>query len=157
MPNIFRSVLYEFKNFDTSVSLIPIQLPPKIKIKEIAASNTHFIALTSELIVYAWGENSRGQLGHGDSAAWKQTPQPVESLRGKSIKMIGAGDGYSVFVSDSGMLMTCGDGTFGCLGHGDWNNSSRPRLIGNNLEFYYVSCNNRKIDNLILFRETFKC
>lgn len=43
---------------------------------------------------------------------------------------IGAGDGYSVFVSESGMMMTCGDGTFGCLGHGDWNNSIRPRLIG---------------------------
>lgn len=26
--------------------------------------------------------------------------------------------------------MTCGDGTFGCLGHGDWNNSIRPHLIG---------------------------
>jgi hypothetical protein len=43
---------------------------------------------------------------------------------------VGAGDGYSVFVSDSGMMMSCGDGTFGCLGHCDWNNSIRPRLIG---------------------------
>lgn len=132
-----RSVLYDFKHFDSPVTLIPITLPPKIKVKEIAVSNTHFIALTSELIVYTWGENSRGQLGHGDSAAWKQTPMPVESLRGKSIKMVGAGDGYSVFVSDSGMLMTCGDGTFGCLGHGDWNNVSRPKLIGN----YFIRFN----------------
>lgn len=83
-----------------------------------------------ELIVYTWGEGSRGQLGHGDCTPWKNTPQPVEALRGKSIKVIAAGDGYSVFVSDSGMLMTCGDGTFGCLGHGDWNNFARPRLIG---------------------------
>lgn len=43
---------------------------------------------------------------------------------------IGAGDGFSAFVSDSGMVMTCGDGTFGCLGHGDWNNENKPRLIG---------------------------
>jgi len=43
---------------------------------------------------------------------------------------VGAGDGYSVFVSDSGMMMSCGDGTFGCLGHCDWNNFIRPRLIG---------------------------
>lgn len=43
---------------------------------------------------------------------------------------MGAGDGYSVFVSDSGMMMSCGDGTFGCLGHCDWNNCIRPRLIG---------------------------
>jgi len=45
--------------------------------------------------------------------------------------MVGAGDGFSVFVSGSGMLMTCGDGSFGCLGHSDWNNLSKPKLIGN--------------------------
>lgn len=53
---------------------------------------------------------------------------------------IGAGDGYSVFVSDSGMVMTCGDGTFGCLGHGDWNNSTRPRLIGEWINFSVRNC-----------------
>ena len=25
--------------------------------------------------------------------------------------------------------MTCGDGSFGALGHGDWNSSARPMLI----------------------------
>ncbi len=25
--------------------------------------------------------------------------------------------------------MTCGEGTSGCLGHGDWCSTSRPRLI----------------------------
>lgn len=25
--------------------------------------------------------------------------------------------------------MTCGDGSSGCLGHGDWSSASRPRLI----------------------------
>ena len=39
------------------------------------------------------------------------------------------------------MMMTCGDGTFGCLGHGDWNNSVRPRLVGEYefLHFYFSS------------------
>jgi hypothetical protein len=25
--------------------------------------------------------------------------------------------------------MTCGDGSFGALGHGDWNSVARPKLI----------------------------
>lgn len=79
--------------------------------------------------MYSWGEGKKGQLGHGDTEPWRQHPEIVEGLKGKSINRVGAGDAYSVFVSDSGMMMTCGDGTFGCLGHGDWNNSIRPHLI----------------------------
>ena len=37
-------------------------------------------------------------------------------LKAKSITKVGAGDGFSVFASDNGILMTCGDGTLGCLG-----------------------------------------
>ena len=45
--------------------------------------------------------------------------QPILSqtlLKAKSITKVGAGDGFSVFASDNGILMTCGDGTLGCLG-----------------------------------------
>ena len=38
------------------------------------------------------------------------------SLKTKSITKVGAGDGFSVFASDNGIVMTCGDGTLGCLG-----------------------------------------
>ncbi|KAJ9591396.1 hypothetical protein L9F63_002002, partial [Diploptera punctata] len=127
--NFVRSVLYDLKSYESAVALTPIQLPPRSKVMEVAVSNTHIIALTTEMLVYTWGEGKKGQLGHGDTEPWRQHPESVEALRGKSINRIGAGDGYSVFVSDSGMMMTCGDGTFGCLGHGDWNNSVRPRLV----------------------------
>lgn len=39
------------------------------------------------------------------------------------------GDYFTVFGSDNGIVMTCGDGRFGCLGHGDWQGVCRPRLI----------------------------
>ncbi|XP_049779795.1 serine/threonine-protein kinase Nek8 [Schistocerca cancellata] len=126
-----RSVLYDLRVFEDNIAITPIQLPPRSHIKEVACSNTHFIVLTSELVVYTWGEGKKGQLGHGDTELWKSQPEPVEALKGKSVHRVGAGDGYSVFVSDSGMLMTCGDGTFGCLGHGDWNNCLRPKLVEN--------------------------
>ena len=34
-----------------------------------------------------------------------------------------------MFSSDNGIVLTCGDGSAGCLGHGDWSSISRPRLI----------------------------
>jgi hypothetical protein len=33
------------------------------------------------------------------------------------------------YFSDNGIVMTCGDGSFGALGHGDWNSVARPKLI----------------------------
>ena len=38
-----------------------------------------------DLIVYTWGEGKRGQLGHGETENWREFPEPVEALRGKSI------------------------------------------------------------------------
>ncbi|CAG0922939.1 unnamed protein product, partial [Notodromas monacha] len=38
-------------------------------------------------------------------------------------------EGFSAFASDSGIVMTCGEGNQGCLGHGDWNSSAKPKLI----------------------------
>lgn len=39
------------------------------------------------------------------------------------------GEGFSIFASDNGIVLTCGDGTSGCLGHGDTLSCYRPRLI----------------------------
>ena len=84
---------------------------------KVAVSTSHIVALTSELLVFTWGDGRRGQLGHGELETWRSRPEAVESLKTKSITKVGAGDGFSVFASDNGILMTCGDGTLGCLGN----------------------------------------
>lgn len=43
-----------------------------------------------------------------------------------------------MFSSDNGIVLTCGDGSAGCLGHGDWSSISRPRLIEALLRFDHV-------------------
>ena len=48
---------------------------------------------------------------------------------------VAAGDGFSVFASDSGAVLTCGDGAAGCLGHGDYSHCVRPRLVGKALHW----------------------
>lgn len=122
-----RSVLYLY---DTStLNISPVDgFPLKIKIRQIVIGENHFIALGTELNVYAWGENDHGQLGHGNMEPCNK-PKLVEALKGKSVTSACAGSSFSVFVSDNGILMTCGDGRYGCLGHGDLVSSQRPRLI----------------------------
>ncbi|XP_072889298.1 uncharacterized protein [Hemitrygon akajei] len=122
-----RTALYYFSMSD--MKLCPMDgLPAKIKIRQVAISDTHMIAVTAERTVYTWGSNLKGQLGHGDQQS-RSRPQLVEALKGKFIARACGGHGFSVFTSDNGIVMTSGDGAQGCLGHGDFFSTSRPCLI----------------------------
>ncbi len=60
-----RSVLYYY---DTSVSSFsPVELPARIQIVDVAVGSDHVVVVTSEHIVFAFGDGSRGQLGLGTS------------------------------------------------------------------------------------------
>ncbi|XP_076308952.1 uncharacterized protein LOC143224678 [Tachypleus tridentatus] len=87
------------------------------------------IGLTYDLMVYTWGEGKKGQLGHGFLEPWLCKPKCVEALKDKNITKVCAGEGFSVFSSSNGIVMTCGDGSQGCLGYGGWNSSSKPKLV----------------------------
>ena len=52
------------------------------------------------------------------------------------------GGEFSVFVSDNGILMTCGRGDKGALGHGEFSDALKPRLIETLLSYDVaaVSC-----------------
>ncbi|XP_067874142.1 uncharacterized protein [Heterodontus francisci] len=113
----------------SDLELCPIEgLTAKVKIIQVAVTDSHMIAVAAERAVYTWGNNVKGQLGHGDLQS-RSRPQLVEALKGKFIVRACCGDGFSVFLSDNGIVMTCGDGAQGCLGHGDHFSTSRPCLI----------------------------
>lgn len=74
---------------------------------QVSVSNTHIIALTSDHLVFTWGEGRRGQLGHGEVESWRSRPHCVEALKAKSITRVAAGDGFSLFTrSVTGMNLT---------------------------------------------------
>lgn len=39
------------------------------------------------------------------------------------------GDRFTVLLTDNGIVMSFGDGDYGCMGHGDWSSVSRPKLV----------------------------
>ncbi|XP_021355161.1 uncharacterized protein LOC110451456 [Mizuhopecten yessoensis] len=131
-----RSLFFYFES--SSASITPIELPPKIKIRHAAAGEDHVIVVTTERQVFTWGEGGKGQLGHGNTESLTK-PTLVEALTGKSITRGSCGAGFSIFASDNGIILTCGDGTKGCLGHGDWTSTYRPRLIESLLSVDVIS------------------
>ncbi|KAJ4871708.1 Regulator of chromosome condensation (RCC1) family protein [Raphanus sativus] len=87
-------------------------------ISMLACGGAHVIALTSGGKVFTWGRGNSGQLGHGDNLN-TYLPKPLSFFHDGDyvISQASAGWSHSAFVSDSGCLFTCGNGSFGQLGH----------------------------------------
>ncbi|KAL0385696.1 UNVERIFIED_CONTAM: putative E3 ubiquitin-protein ligase HERC2 [Sesamum radiatum] len=92
----------------------------------LSCGGAHVIALSPGM----WksvdvGRGTSGQLGHGEMVSSLQ-PKAVKALESFTITHVSAGWNHSGFVSGSGAIYTCGDGTFGQLGHGDFKSQCSP-------------------------------
>ncbi|XP_057251512.1 ultraviolet-B receptor UVR8 isoform X4 [Beta vulgaris subsp. vulgaris] len=99
------------------------------QISLLSCGGAHVIALTSGGKVLSWGRGASGQLGHAEIVSNCLYPKLVDSLTNFNISHVSAGWNHSGFVSDSGCLFTCGDGSFGQLGHGDYQSYSSPMQV----------------------------
>ncbi|KNA22104.1 hypothetical protein SOVF_037040 [Spinacia oleracea] len=111
----------------------------------LSCGGAHVIALTSGGKVLSWGRGSSGQLGHDQIMPNCSFPKLVASLSSFNISHVSAGWNHSGFVSDSGCLFTCGDGSFGQLGHGDFKSYSSPIEVSffNSKHVEQVACGMR--------------
>jgi alpha-tubulin suppressor-like RCC1 family protein len=90
-------------NIQDCPRLVKIKEP----VKQVACGQAHVLVLTDAGDVYAFGEASMGQLGHG-SRSNVRNPRLV--LRGKEIHQIDAGRYHSMAVSAYGVLYSWGCG-----------------------------------------------
>ncbi|CAL5428890.1 unnamed protein product [Camellia sinensis] len=97
-------------------------------ISVLSCGGAHVIALTTGGRVLTWGRGTSGQLGHGEMVNCLH-PKPVQLLETLIVTHVSAGWNHSGFVTDTGCLFTCGDGSFGQLGHGDYNSHSSPVML----------------------------
>ena len=88
-------------------------------VTQIACSGYHFLALCSDGVLAAWGDNSSGQLGDGSVESSDIPVQVVSSgaLGGQQIAHIYASDGFSAALTASGTLFTWGVGPMGREGY----------------------------------------
>ncbi|CAM6042599.1 unnamed protein product [Sphagnum compactum] len=95
---------------------------------QIACGGSHAVAVLGNGEAMTWGRGLSGALGHGNESSWN-LPNPVKSLQGIKISSAAAGWNHTAFVTESGGLYTCGDGTFGQLGLGDTETRFLPCLV----------------------------
>jgi alpha-tubulin suppressor-like RCC1 family protein len=85
------------------------------------------VAIKSNGTLWAWGNNSGGQLGDGTTAN-KSSPTQVETATNWST--ISAGDSHTVAIKTDGTLWAWGSNTYGQLGNGTTTQQFSPSQIG---------------------------
>ena len=105
-----------------------VQVSGLTSITAIAAGAGHNVALKNDGTIWAWGNNSNGQLGDG-SATSSNIPVQVRGLSGMSIgtvTAIAAGYDHTVVLKNDGTVWAWGNNATGQLGNGNIQPSSTP-------------------------------
>ncbi|MBI3609808.1 MAG: hypothetical protein HY204_03790 [Nitrospirae bacterium] len=108
----------------------PIQVSVLTNVIAIAAGGRHSIAIKTDGTVWAWGQNSGGQLGIGSADINPHsTPFQVPGL--SVVSSIAAGDSHTVALDGAGNVWAWGSNSHGQLGNGDpgLNNQFSPVLV----------------------------
>ena len=87
-----------------------------IKVLEISCGHDYALARTS-CGVYAWGDNTYGQLGLGDRHK-RQLPTMIEFLSHTPIVALACGDNHSMVIGSNNIVSVFGDNRYGQLGIG---------------------------------------
>lgn len=105
----------------------PTIIPSLTHITAIAAGGNYSLALQDNGTVWAWGDNSNGQLGDGTNSGKNQ---PVQVLNLQDIRAIAAGKNHALALKSDGTVWTWGYNGFGQLGNGNQTSQNTPEPIG---------------------------
>ena len=75
---------------------------------QVCAGFSHTVCVTADGAAFAFGSNSFGQLGLGDTKGGDVPTLLGEELENKSVVQVAAGGGHSVFVTADGLVFACG-------------------------------------------------
>jgi uncharacterized repeat protein (TIGR01451 family) len=118
----------ELGNGNTTNSSTPVQVVTSgggafTNVENVAGGFSHSLAVRSDGTVWAWGNNSLGELGNGTTTI-SSTPVQVSGLSG--VEAVGAGQFYSLAIKSDGTVWAWGWNIYGQLGNGTTTNSSTP-------------------------------
>lgn len=101
-----------------------------VQVKSVACSEYQTYALTHSGEVYSWGDTDCGAVIGQEKSSSHWLPHRISGpLDGIVISKVACGEWHSAMVSTTGKLFTCGDGTFGVLGHGNFQSVSQPKEV----------------------------
>ncbi|KTF86919.1 hypothetical protein cypCar_00029618, partial [Cyprinus carpio] len=127
----------------------PLRLLPMLntEVIQVSLGCTQKMGITKSGRLITWEAPS---VGSGEptlpGAVEQMQPQFIsrflEGQSGVMIKSVSCGDLFTTCLSDRGIIMTFGSGSNGCLGHGNFNDVTQPKIVEALLgyELVQVSC-----------------
>ncbi len=104
----------------------PVLMPAGVSGVSVAAGLYHSLAIGSDGKVYAWGDNTYGQLGNGTTTS---STSPVVSSISATPSTIAAGEYFSSALLPNGGIDSWGLNSFGQLGNGTSTNELNPTAV----------------------------
>ena len=114
----------------TNPSFVPtaVDLPSGVSIAQVSAGEDYALAVTTGGQVYAWGDDTFGQLGNGQSGsgAMSDVPALVSLPADTAVSEVSTRGYFSLALTDGGSVLSWGAGLGGTLGDGGTSSSSTP-------------------------------
>ena len=132
-----NNLMRQLGNGSTTDSSTPINISApvaspinNVKITDITCGQYHNMAIDENGNVWAWGRNTSGQLGLGDTTTVVNRPTKVTALSDVDVKAITCGQSTSFALDASGKVLSWGNNPFGILGNGTSSgNTSWPGYV----------------------------
>uniref|UniRef100_A0A8C4NCE4 non-specific serine/threonine protein kinase n=1 Tax=Eptatretus burgeri TaxID=7764 RepID=A0A8C4NCE4_EPTBU len=125
--------------------LSPLKLPvPNADIVQVALGRTQRTGITKAGKLIGWEQSPPGMdhcllPGTVDSSEQQFSFHFLDGLSGVTMKQIACGDLFTVCLTDRGIIMTYGSGSSGCLGHGNYKDVNKPKMLEALLGYEVVS------------------
>jgi hypothetical protein len=111
-----------------------------LNIIDMKCGSFHALFLTSSGEVYAWGDNSNGQIGNGCND-YDYAPIKVNGFCGERVVMISCGSCHSMALTESGHVYSWGSNKYGQLGNENTVYSNTPKVVElNSISVERISC-----------------
>uniref|UniRef100_A0AAQ5YWU9 non-specific serine/threonine protein kinase n=1 Tax=Amphiprion ocellaris TaxID=80972 RepID=A0AAQ5YWU9_AMPOC len=126
----------------------PLRLPMlNTEVLQVSLGRTQKMGVTKSGRLITWEAPSVGS-GEASLPGVVEQMQPqfisrfLEGQSGVTIKSVSCGDLFTTCMTDRGIIMTFGSGSNGCLGHGNFNDVTQPKIVEALLgyELVQVSC-----------------
>lgn len=109
-------------SFNQTTVWTPGRPLPGVPVAAIAAGTWHSLAFTEDYGLAAWGSNSFGQLGTGDTTQRKEATLVRGAVEGQTLTNLSIGDFHSLALGSDGTAYSWGRNASGELGDGSLDN-----------------------------------
>ncbi|KAJ4828795.1 hypothetical protein Tsubulata_010808 [Turnera subulata] len=101
-----------------------------VTVKSVACGTYRTCAVSRSGELYVWGDTCGANLIGQGKTRCQWVPSKISGpLAGTSVLNVACGEWHMGIVSSCGRLFTCGDGTFGVLGHGNLQSVYQPKEV----------------------------